>query len=1770
MKNPLSLLRSLGNRRLLLTTAVVLVIAALATATVLIRKRAERKGTAVASVRRQFTPRRSGGGKADTGSPVAEPGPQEPSRPDPDVVHLVGPVSQDQNLNDLPYIAPRQEADEVPLRRHPLQPGQPQGKPDPLQAVKTLLMPVNMPGTTLTFDGIDSILSGCGCLPPDSDGDVGSNNYINSVNSSIRVYDKTGNALTGPTTYNAFFAAIGPSNVCGNSQNDGDGVVFYDHIADRWVVSDFAFPAFPGAGPFYQCIGVSKTADPVAGGWWLYAVQVDPVNTNFIGDYPKFGLWPDAYYLSMNLFSGADSSFQGVRIYALNRSSMINGGSANAIGFSIGPADLGDQYSLLPATFRTGLAPPVGQPEWFMSINSSAIAGTVETQVFVRRFHVDFVTPANSFFGVGATHAPDGTITVGGFVDAFTSTTNLVPQTGTAVMLDTLGDKLMYPLAYQNLGGVESIYSAHTVNNNSGGTGPMAVQWFQFNMTGNTIPATPVQQQIFNNGNDGLFRWMPSINVDVQGNMAIGYSTSASTVNPSIRYAGRLAGDPLNTLAQGEAVMYQGTGHQTSASGRWGDYSALFVDPTDVCTFWHTGEYLSVTTSASWRQRIGLFKFPGCSGSPLPTPSATPTPSPSASPTPPIAAGPVTVTATVGTLGPTDYPTVKGAFDAINAGTHQGTINIFVLGDTSEAASAVLNASGSGAALYTSIRMQPQGPRTVSGNLAVPMIDLNGASNVTIDGLKSGGNTLVISNTNTGALANTSTIRFINGASNDTVKNSTISGSSTVAVGTAGGNILFSTTTGTGNNNNTISGNDIGPAGASLPIKCISAVGTATNGTTINTGDVIDNNNSFDFFIATANTTGIDIRTGNTNWTISNNRIYQTGARTFTTSVGLRYAGITFSGTTSAGATGNYLTISGNTIGFGASNGTGTTTITGTGSGLQNEVRGIDVQAASSGTATSIQGNTISGFDQTSARLTVTTGLSAFAGIQVSSAAGGSATGVFDIGTITGNTIGSLNGSSTIVITASSVTANTTPIFGILALSGSSNNVSNNKIGAITIQGTGTATGFRGILPGQTAATTQTINSNIIGGAVAGGAITDTLVGSYAMYGIQTATAAVSINGNTIRNLNGNSNGPALVISSGIAMSSTSTSAVSNISRNIVYDLSNNSGAVSNSIYGIDVTMSTNANVTANVVERNLVHSLSITSTDNTCQLYGIINRGAGTDTIQNNMIRLGLDGAGNSITGGFLIRGIRDSTGSTLANYYYNSVYIGGTGVVSSSNSTAFYSDVVTNVRNFQNNIFWNARSNASGTGKNYAIAVGGTAPNPAGLTSNHNDLYATGTGGFVGLFNAVDQTALSDWQTATGQDATFSMSADPKFIAPTGTDATVDLHILGTSPCINAGIPLLAVTNDFDNDARDATPDIGADQVPGPTAADGTVSGTITDANGSPVAGVTIQLNGSESRKTITDASGYYSFANIETNGLYAITPSRVNYTFSPQSRTFSSLGSHTEAWFTASANSGNYLIPLDATDYFVRQQYLDFLGREPDESGFAFWSNQISSCGSDQACVNEKRVNVSAAFFLSIEFQQTGYLVYRMNKAAYGNLPGAPVPIAMNDFLPDARRVAQGVVVNQDGWQMMLNNNQQNFAAEFVQRPRFTSFYPASLSPADLVDRLFANSEVSPTAADRDAAISEFGGVNDTADMPARASALRVIAENSTLAQQESNRAFVLMQYFGYLRRDPNSGPDADFGGYDFWLAKLNNFGGDYQQAEMVKAFLVSGEYRGRFPR
>jgi N-acetylneuraminic acid mutarotase len=556
----------------------------------------------------------------------------------PDVVQMVGPVRTTTDVRHLPYVAPKREVEERRLTRYPFPED---GAPPPLPAgfeqfqamLKKIWRPTpKMPGPLLTFDGISAAQSGCGCFPPDSNGDVGPNHYVNAVNSSFRVFDKSGNPLTPATTFNSLFAPLGNSTPCGNNQNDGDPFAFYDQLADRWVISDFAFPGLPGSGPFFQCIAVSTSPDP-AGTYNLYAVQHEPTQTTWVGDYPKMALWDtggnpaqNAYFLTVNLVDGPSLGFEGVRVFALDRASMLTGGPANAIGFTIGAADVGASYSFVAANFRAGNPPPAGRDEFVLAIDSPATGGVTLTQVHGRLFHVDFVTPANSTFGVGPTHQPNAEITVDGFVDAFTNTTTrLVPQQGTAVRLDTLGDKIMTPVVYRFDGANESLWASNTVCTDAACTGPTGIRWYQFDVTGGAFPATPVQQQTWTNNNDGLWRWMPSIAVDQAGNTAIGYSVSSPSMFPGIRYAGRLSSDPSSDLGQGEATMFNGSGNETDNRGRWGDYTMTSIDPADGMTFWHVNQYLpSSGTGFNWVQRIGKFDFVGGGGTPTPTPTATP------------------------------------------------------------------------------------------------------------------------------------------------------------------------------------------------------------------------------------------------------------------------------------------------------------------------------------------------------------------------------------------------------------------------------------------------------------------------------------------------------------------------------------------------------------------------------------------------------------------------------------------------------------------------------------------------------------------------------------------------------------------------------------------------------------------------------------------------------------------------------------------------------------------------------------------------------------------------------------------------------------------------------------------------------------------------------------------------------------------------------------------------------------------------------------------
>ena len=269
-------------------------------------------------------------------------------------------------------------------------------------------------------------------------------------------------------------------------------------------------------------------------------------------------------------------------------------------------------------------------------------------------------------------------------------------------------------------------------------------------------------------------------------------------------------------------------------------------------------------------------------------------------------------------------------------------------------------------------------------------------------------------------------------------------------------------------------------------------------------------------------------------------------------------------------------------------------------------------------------------------------------------------------------------------------------------------------------------------------------------------------------------------------------------------------------------------------------------------------------------------------------------------------------------------------------------------------------------------------------------------------------------------------------------------------------------------------------------------------------------------------------------------------------------------------------NTPITINDADFFVNQQYVDFLSRFPDQSGFDFWISQTTPtpCAGDTECIQGRRDNTSGAFFLSIEFQETGYLVERMYKVAYGDATATstwqgahqlPVPIVRrSEFLPDTLEMSHGVVVGVTGWEAVLETNKQAYATDFVSRARFTTAYPGGMPNSQFVDTLNTNAGGNILSqSERDQLVSDL-----TSGAKTRAQVVRAVAEDTDLSSAEKNKAFVLMQYLGYLRRDPNVGPDTDYTGYDFWLQKLNNHGGDFHAAQMVRSFIVSGEYLNRF--
>ncbi|MFB3915765.1 MAG: hypothetical protein ACE14M_03490 [Terriglobales bacterium] len=464
-------------------------------------------------------------------------------------------------------------------------------QPDPVR--QTSVGPSAPASVGLNFDGLaaadDESLYGSAYAPSDTNGAVGSTQYVQMVNDAIAVFNKTTGAMViGPVSITSVWSLFG-----GACENDGSGdpIVLYDKLANRWIISEMAWPASP---PAYECVAISQT-DDATGSYYRYAFPFSDYN-----DYPKLGVWPDGYYLSVNRFDASDN-WVGTSACAMDRASMLTGAGATMVCMNNG-TDTGI-WSLLPSDLDGANAPPANSPNFFVELDWTDFA-----HLRLWKFHVDFTTPANSTF-TGPT-----SLAVAGFSPTCLADMiggsgrgQCVPQAGTANLLESLGDRVMHRLAYRNFGTHESLVVNHSVGE------PAGMRWYEIRDPNGT--ATLYQQGTFDNAGDGIWRWMGSAAMDGSGNMLVGYSATSSSISPGIRFTGRLATDTLGTLQSETTITLPSNGSVTSGH-RWGDYSSMSVDPVDDCTFWYTTQYLPANDDQwTWRTRIVTMNVPSCSGS---------------------------------------------------------------------------------------------------------------------------------------------------------------------------------------------------------------------------------------------------------------------------------------------------------------------------------------------------------------------------------------------------------------------------------------------------------------------------------------------------------------------------------------------------------------------------------------------------------------------------------------------------------------------------------------------------------------------------------------------------------------------------------------------------------------------------------------------------------------------------------------------------------------------------------------------------------------------------------------------------------------------------------------------------------------------------------------------------------------------------------------------------------------------------------------------------
>ncbi|HJQ31083.1 MAG TPA: Ig-like domain repeat protein [Pyrinomonadaceae bacterium] len=1605
------------------------------------------------------------------------------------------------------------------------------------------------PSPTKSFDGLDFNNWGSG-HPPDTVGDVGPTYYVQAVNASVGIFRKSDGVRVAAFTLNTLMSQGAFGNLC-DTDNFGDPVVLYDTFEDRWIITDFAFKLSGGAvvnppGTF-QCIAVSKSGDPVSGGWNFYSINT----ANGLGDYPKFGIWPDGLYMTTSMFAYMNSgAFQSPRFYAFNKAQMYAGESAVQVVSFDGPAE---DFTVLPSNARlqTG-TPPAGTPNYFVSTWNFTNALTVY------KFHVDWDRPALSTLT-----GPDTPVSATGWPNQ--AVANAPSQGGST--LDVLQIRAMMQNQYTNLGGVESLWDTHTVRRAVGGFA--APRWYQLDVTGGVVNEDIAQAATFDpDGADVLHRFIPSLAVDRAGDMALGYSTSSSTTKPAIKYAGRLATDPANTFSQGEQLLIQGAGTQVGLS-RWGDYAAMSLDP-DGCTFWFTSEYYAVDGSNDLT-RIGAFAFPQCT---------------------PVGAG-GTLSGTVtdnATHGPVSGATVK-------LGSRTTTTN----------ASGVYTFAGLPAGTYPNVNVAAAG----YGSSSASGVNVADAATTTKD--------FALASSQANACPTDTSLADFQTAASSNVDVATSAGNAVLAkpsldqfnVNVSNNGINFDATTWVGQ---TFTPSVTGKLkSADLQLFCSGCTGTTPNLTVsvrATSGGL---------------PTGADLAAATINGFNSDSAIFYTA--TFVTpatlTAGTQYALLVRpAANPSAGTFAAIVSVSNGGQGFDTYS--GGAYVAGSGGGTSWSVASFGGSSADCAFHTYMDSGFAASGELTSAlkdanpaanSVTHWTTLSwnattpANTSVKFQAAASNSALGPF-------NFVGPDGTPATYFTTsgASLSQFNGKRYLKYKAYLGTSYGTATPTLGAVSACFADAAPSIAAGAAISRQRGSASVNSQIATAGdtfFAAGTLSVTATPSTGS-GVGVNNIAVDAAGNVTADVTADCSATnstfTLKVTNGDGTTATTPLTV-NVSANTAPTLAYNSDSVNvnaSKTVNPSAAPSDNGSVSSIIVQSlgTYTGGVSVNATTGAVTLTNAAP--AGTHTI---LIRA-TDNCGTATDASLTLT--VNKLDQTISFGALSDKTYGDADIPLSAGATSGLT------------VTFAASGNCTLTNGG-AVHITGAGSCTVKASQVGDSIYnaASDVSQTFQIAKAATATALSSSAAAPtpGQSVTFTATITSAAGTPTGSvQFKVDGSNLGSPATLNASGQATFTTNTLAPGAHSVTADYGGDSnflTSSGALAGGQSVGSVFEfsqasysvAERGGFATITVNRTGvttqAASVNYVTDdnslptvftpcsattgqasercdyerAAGTLRFAAGETQKTFDVLINDDSYTEGTETLALRFNSPSDGAGFgpkavavlqitdDATESAGN---PSDDSAAFVRQHYRDFLNREADAPGLAFWTNEIEQCGTDLQCREVKRINVSAAFFLSIEFQETGYLVYRMDKAAFGDInpPTVPVPLRIDEFLSDAQEIQRGIVVGRGNWQPQLEANKNAFALAFVQRLAFTSRYPATMSAADFVGQLdfFAGGVLSPE--EKAALVAELAP--SPADANLRAAVLRKVAEDADLVQREKNRAFVLMQYFGYLRRNPNDAPEAglDFAGFNFWSGKLNQFNGDYIAAEMVKAFISSDEYRKRF--